>query len=229
MVLPDGTKSDQNRPGRSRALLFAVAALAIVAGFVALGSLSPSEQVAVDTTTTTTTIPEVEAPIDLENFSVSQIATGPPLEWERMTGSTRGYPITVTEHEGTFHLFASARAPTAPPGLNWLGSSDQGPAGLVTWRSENGENWERMGETVIDTEYQPQVRFSDVVGHHALLYTRDGTEWEIRDARQITGDESAVVLIEVGEGKLIATTIDPPVDPRQAPPTGFEIWTAPLP
>lgn len=177
MVLPDGTKSDQNRPGRSRALLFAVAALAIVAGFVALGSLSPSEQLAVDTTTTTTTIPEVEAPIDLENFSVSQIATGPPLEWERVAGSTTGYPLAVTEHEGVLYLFTSEAAPWADE-----------PGGLVTWRSSDGTDWEPVGETVISGEFHVAnviasadgfVAIGTESGNGTLFVWRsdDGIEW----------------------------------------------------
>lgn len=142
MVLPDGTKSDRSRPGKGRAFLFAVAALAIVAGFVALGSLSPSDPVATETTTTTITIPEVEAPIDPENFSLSQIATGPPLEWRRVAESTTGYPLAVTQHEGTFYLFASDHPP-------WGYES----GGLSTWRSSNGEDWEAHG-AVIDREYK---------------------------------------------------------------------------
>lgn len=176
MVLPDGTKSDQNRPGSSRTLLFAVAALAIVAGFVALGSLSPSEQVAVDTTTTTTTIPEVEAPIDLENFSVSQIATGPPLEWERVAGSTTGYPLAVTEHAGVLYLFTSETGPWADE-----------PGGLVTWRSSDGTDWEPVGETVSGKFHVANVIASDdgfvaigtESGDSNLLVRRsdDGIEW----------------------------------------------------
>ncbi len=146
MVLPDGTQSDRSRPGKGRALLFAVAALAIVAGFVALGSLSPSDPVAIETTTTTTTsttLSDLDPPIDIENFSVSQIATGPPLEWERVAGSTTGYPLAITEHPGIFYLFTSEETPWAHE-----------PGGLVTWRSSNGDDWRPVGETVIDREFQ---------------------------------------------------------------------------
>lgn len=177
MVLPDGTKSEQNRPGKGRALLFAVAALAIVAGFVALGSLSPSEQVAIDTTTTTTTIPEVDAPIDLENFSVSQIATGPPLEWERVAGSATGYPLAVTEHGGVLYLFTSGQGP-------WAGE----PGGLVTWRSSDGTDWEPVGETVIGREFQITHVITSTDGfiaigarpggNHLIVWrSDDGIEW----------------------------------------------------
>lgn len=181
MVLPDGTKSDQNRPGRSRALLFAVAALAIVAGFVALGSLSPSDPVAIETTTTTTTIPEVEAPIDLENFSVSQIATGPPLEWERVAGSTTGYPLAVTEYEGVLYLFTGGQAPWA-----------EEPGGLVTWRSSDGEDWEPVGETVISREFHVANVITSAEGFTAIGTRSGGNDlivWRSVDGIEWTATE----------------------------------------
>ncbi len=178
MVLPDGTKSDRNRPGKGRALLFAVAALAITAGFVALGSLSPSDRVAVETTTTTsTTLSDLDPPIDPENFSVSQIATGESLEWDRAAGSTTGYPLTVIEHEGTFYLFTSMQP-------RW---ADE-PGGLVTWRSTDGTEGEPVGEAVIGREFH----VADVIasadgftaigarpgGNHLIVWrSGDGVEW----------------------------------------------------
>lgn len=167
-------------------LLFAVAALAIVAGFVALGSLSPSDQIAVETTTTTTTIPELEAPIDLENFSVSQIATGPPLEWERVATSTTGYPLAVIEDEGVLYLFSSEEAPWADE-----------PGGLVTWRSSDGTDWEPAGETVISGEFH----VADVItsandfiaigtrpgGSSVFVWrSNDGIEWDVTEIPTFT-------------------------------------------
>ncbi len=204
MVLPDGTQSDRSRPGKGRALLFAVAALAIVAGFVALGSLSPSDPVAIETTTTTTstTLPDLDPPFDPDNFSVSQIATGPPLQWDRVAGSPIGYPITVTEHEGTFYLFTSGQAPRATE-----------PGGLVTWRSLDGADWQPVGETVIGREFQVTHVITSTDGfiaigarpggdHLIVWRSDDGIEWTATeiptdaDSPYITPRPTAVAAFE---------------------------------
>lgn len=179
MVLPDGTQSDRSRPGKGRALLFAVAALAIVAGFMALGSLIPSDPVAIETTTTTssTTIPDLDPPFDPENFSVGQIATGPPLGWDLVAESTTGYPLRLTEHHGTFYLFTSMQP--------WWASE---PGGLDTWISANGEDWRPAAEMAIGMEFH----VADVVtsadgfiaigarpgGDHLIVWrSADGMGW----------------------------------------------------
>jgi len=160
---------------------------------MALGSLSPSEQVAVDTTTTTTTIPEVEAPIDPDNFSVSQIATSEPLDWERVANTSTGYPLTVTEHEGSFYLFASDHYP-------W---TDE-PGGLNTWKSSDGEDWVAHG-AVIDPQYkvtQVQATPDGFVaagrrpGDSALIvwWSNDAIEWTTRTIP--TGVDSGYLLPE---------------------------------
>ncbi|MFP4074668.1 MAG: hypothetical protein ACLFVZ_11590, partial [Actinomycetota bacterium] len=73
------------------------------------------------------------------------------------------------------------------------------------------------------------TEFAEVIDHHALAFTADGSGWEIRDLDPITGEDSRVILIEVGSGRLIVVTHDPVFDPTHAPPAGFELWTAPIP
>ena len=165
MVSPDGTRSEENRPEGGRTALFAGAVLVIAVGFGVLGFLtSPDEPVAVETTTssTTTTIPDLEPPIDPDNFTVGQIASGPPLHWER-AGSYPGYPLALTEHDGAIYLFTS---PTSPYRL------EQG--GLDSWRSTNGADWEPLGR-VIDDRYRVSIVRSTDHGLIAAGTTADGS------------------------------------------------------
>ena len=192
MVIPEGTESGRSRPGKGGLITFAVAGVVIVVGFVALGSLSPTDPAAIEATTTTgTTLPDVDPADDPENFSVSQIATGPPLEWDRVAESATGYPLTITEHEGLLYLFASGQAPWA-----------REPGGLITWRSTDVEDWQPVGETVIGREFQ----VTDVIasadgfvaigarpggGNLIIWRSGDGIEWR---AAQIPTDAESPYL-----------------------------------
>jgi hypothetical protein len=154
VVSPDGTRSEENRPEGGRTALFAGAVLIIAVGFGVLGFLtSPDEPVAVETTTSTTTIPEIQPPIDPDNFTVGQITTGPPLHWERV-GSYPGYPLALTEHDGAMYLFTS---PTSPYRLE--------RGGLDGWRSSDGTDWESLGRVIDDGYRVSIVRSTD----HGLI------------------------------------------------------------
>lgn len=183
VVLPDGTGSEHSGPRKGRSLLFAVAAITIVGGFVALGTLSPSiSQTVLEPTTTTassTTTTEVEPPVDPENFTVSQIATGEPLEWEKMVSSARGHPIGVTEHGGTLYLFATGHPPWEPE-----------PGGLTTWTSEDGRNWRPIDDgigpefnvTSVTSTPQGLIAVGARPGGGNLILWRsdDAVEWSTR-------------------------------------------------
>jgi hypothetical protein len=163
VVSPDGTRSEENRPEGGRTALFAGAVLVIAVGFGVLGFLtSPDEPVAVETTTSTTTIPEIQPPIDPENFTVGQIATGPPLHWERV-GSHTGYPLALTEHDGAMYLFTS---PTSPYQFE--------RGGLDGWRSSDGVDWEPLGR-VIDDGYRVSILRSTDHGLVAAGTNADGS------------------------------------------------------
>jgi regulation of enolase protein 1 (concanavalin A-like superfamily) len=165
VVSPDGTWPEENRPEGGRTALFAGAALVIAVGFGVLGFLtSPDEPVAVATTTshTTTTIPEIQPPIDPDNFTVGQIATGQPLHWERV-GSYPGHPLALTEHDGAMYLFTS---PTSPYRYE--------RGGLDGWRSSDGADWEALGR-VIDDGYRVSIVRSTDHGLVAAGTNADGS------------------------------------------------------
>ena len=118
--------------------IFAAATLIVVLGFIALGSLSPADPEATATsTTTTTTIEDLEPPVDPEDFSVAQIATGEPLEWQPAQTVPTGYPIELLEHDGDFYLFATRDPP-------WQAVA----SGLIAWRSPDGLRWEALGQVI---------------------------------------------------------------------------------
>lgn len=157
MVSPEGARSDHSRSEkRGRRALFVGAALVVAVGFAALGALTSSDdqQLAIETTTTTittsTTIGEILPPIDLNDFTVEQLETGPPLQWSRVASIDTGYPIGLTEHRGEVYLFA-----TAVPEFG-----DQ-PAGLSAWRWRDGSQWESLGEVIGDDYHVSMVASTD--------------------------------------------------------------------
>jgi hypothetical protein len=191
--------SERDRPATGRGVLYVGAALVVVIGFVVLGAVSSSERVAVFvTTTTSTTLSEPAPPVDPDDFSVSQIVTGEPLQWT-MAGEFDGYPIGLTEHRDNFFLFATQidsaglTAWRTTDGLDWvpLGgvigdehlistvvSTPQGlvaagqrrnEAGLVIWTSDDGTQWS-MDEIASDSENPYLVQTAT-----AITSTEDGT------------------------------------------------------
>ncbi|HEU4895218.1 MAG TPA: hypothetical protein VFT85_05235, partial [Acidimicrobiia bacterium] len=137
MVSPEGTGSGQQRQGTGRGALLAVAALVVAAGFAVLGSLSPAEEIAVETTTTiapTTTTSVIEAPIDLENFDVGQIVTGEPLDLTLAATIEAGYPLALVEQDDGFYAFVTTTS-------EWIASR----GGLLAWHSVEGADWAPLG------------------------------------------------------------------------------------
>lgn len=143
MVSPEGAGSEPDRPKLGRGLLFAIAGLVIVAGFMVLGSLSPADPVALETTTTTSTIAttistttttELPPPFDPENFEVSQIETGPQFEWTHTLTLDDGYPLGLIEHSGSLYLFVKEQA-------LWTGA----PGKLDLWEWQDSGSWQHSG------------------------------------------------------------------------------------
>ncbi len=148
MILPDGSGADTGRPGASRAGLFAAAGLVVVAGFALMGILSPAQPVAVEeTTTTSTSIADLEPPFDTETFAVSQIARGEPFAWQPVMILDDSYPMALFDHEGWIYLFSTERP-------NFSGY-EQG--GLRGWRSVDGESWEPLGQVIPDRHHISQI------------------------------------------------------------------------
>ena len=172
MITPDGT-DPRPRPTRPLGITFLViAALVVVAGLILIGTLTSPNPAALEETTTTTP-EEVEPPIDPENFTVDQIATGEPLDWDLAMAIDDGYPLELLAHEGDVYLFT---------GLEHAGGPDS--AGLVAWRSSNGTDWEALGE-VISAEHRIVTVDSTVQGLVATsVRGEDGALvlWESADA-----------------------------------------------
>lgn len=171
-------------------MLFAVAALVIIGGFIALGALSPAREVAVETTTTSSTIPstttttEPARPFDPETFEVSQIAQGEPLSWEAAMILDDSYPIALFDHEDHIYLFSTNRP-------NFSGFEE---GGLRGWRTEDGRSWEPLGEGIPEQNLITAVS-STGQGLVALEMGRDSTGftlWRSEDGKQWIPEEVAV-------------------------------------
>ena len=118
---------------------------ALVGGLLLVSLTSPDPEAieaAVSTSTTSTTFADVEQPIDLEDFSVDQLARGEPFEWESSLRVVEGYPIALLSHDDSLYLFA-----TEVPNFSGFDSG-----GLRVWRSSDGIEWEPLGQ-VIDASH----------------------------------------------------------------------------
>jgi hypothetical protein len=150
VVLPEGTqRPERPRAGVGRSSLSLLAGAGLLVGFLLLGSLTTPEPEAVppSSSTTTTTTEPIEPPLDLENFSVSQISRGEPFEWEQTLTVEDASPTALLEHENWVYLFASDSLP-------YFGS---GAGGVHGWRTTNGASWESLGEVIPEPNVITQV------------------------------------------------------------------------
>lgn len=195
VVLPDIPGPDGNRPKSGRTVPFVVAALAIVAGFAVMGSLSPAEPDAVasaESGTSTTIEPEHRVDIDFD-----QISPGEPFDWGGVTETDTGYAIAVAEHLGESYFFASATPA-------W---TDE-PGGLFVWKSSDGEVWRVIGR-VIDESHKVTAVISaggrivatgvdPAVAGFVLWESDDGVDWRRSEVAvdpgslYVAGDEWAI-------------------------------------
>ncbi|MFZ0014204.1 MAG: hypothetical protein WAL25_08830, partial [Acidimicrobiia bacterium] len=150
MVSPEGT-SPPDRPRSARkTIALGAGGLALAIGAISLGALTAPqpEAVVITTTTSTTTTAVVERPIDMDNFSIAEIETGTPLDWRRVETVVEGFPVGLLREDGWLYLFA-----TDVPSFT---ASDRG--GLVAWRSEDGLEWEKLGQVIDRSQQITQVR-----------------------------------------------------------------------
>jgi hypothetical protein len=147
VVLPDGAPSQRDKQSTGRRALFAVAAVALAIGALTLGALtSPdSEAVAETSTTTTTTIP-LDRPVDYDNFTVDQIATGEQFQWSQVAEVPGGWTSSLVSQLGFLYMFTSSRTLT-----------NGEPAGLRAYRSFDAANWKDLGEVVSGNGYFENV------------------------------------------------------------------------
>lgn len=189
MVSPEGIRPEPNRPAPGRRALFAGAALLIAVGFIVVGVLTaPEDRVSADqattstTSSTTTTIGEILPPVDMDDFTVAQIRTGEPLQWARVGLNGTGYPLALTEHDGSVYLFAASA-----PRFQYVAG------GLRAWRSTDGITWEDLGE-VIGNDYLVSTIASTEQGLVAVGSPADGSSvmvWVSQEGRRWTATEFA--------------------------------------
>lgn len=135
MVLPDEAPAPTERAPLGRRAVIGIAAAALTLGALTLGALTTPEPVAVvETTTTTSTIADLEQPIDWENFTVDQIAVGDQLDWRKVAQVQGGARTTLVSQLGLLYLFTSSHV-----------SPLREPIGLQVYRSLDGWNWEDLG------------------------------------------------------------------------------------
>ncbi|HEX6222350.1 MAG TPA: hypothetical protein VF115_14765 [Acidimicrobiia bacterium] len=142
VVLPEGVP-DSNQPSRRRrsSIIFGVAALALAFGAIVLGALTAPPPEAAPESTTSTSAEDIEEPIDFENFTVSEIERGAPLEWSQVQSVDDAYPLALFDHDGWIYLFAT-------DGPSFWGYDG---GGLQTWRSQDGRDWESLGQVIDDS------------------------------------------------------------------------------
>lgn len=180
MITPDGTDQPGSPTRRKRpAVLVGIAALVVFAGLMILGGLTSPNPAAVEETTTTTA-EEVDPPIDSEDFTVSQIATGDALDWGLSMAIDDRYPLELLEHEDDLYLFTDSEH---------LGGPDS--AGLMAWQSNNGTDWKALGE-IISAQHRVTTVDSTMQGLVATAIRReDGALmlWESADAVEWTATQ----------------------------------------
>jgi hypothetical protein len=177
MVLPDGAPTRRDRPSTGRRAIFVIAVLALAVGALAFGALtSPQQEAATETSTTTTTTMPLDRPIDYDNFTVEQIATGVQLDWRKVAQIQGGWRTNLVSQLGLLYLFTSSQV-----------SINREPIGLQTYRSFDGSNWEDLGAIatdgfVVGVEPTPfglmAIESNPLDGSVAAWRSTDAMDWE---------------------------------------------------
>lgn len=193
MVLPEGAPDSHRSPKRSRSVQFGIAALALAFGAIALGALTAPLPEAASETTTTTTTDDIEAPIDFENFTIAEIARGTPLTWSQVHSVSDAYPLALFEHDGWTYLFA-----TDVPNFS---RHDSG--GLRAWRSEDGVDWEALGQVIDQSRSIVNVSGTsqELVAVEAGSMGEDMTLW--RSGNGIEWSPETIVIDALTESTML--------------------------
>lgn len=188
MVLPDGAPAEPDRPSAGRRLVFVGAAAALLVGALTLGALTTPDPSAAEptSTSTTSTTEALDRPVDLEDFSVSQIAVGEPLDWSLAAEIEGSWPAQLVSHEDTLFLFTSEE-------INQNGR----PAGYRAYSSVDGSNWSDLGpriptdgliSSVASTPFGlVAVETGTPDGSLRAWFSSDGVKWARSDIDHLGG------------------------------------------
>lgn len=139
MVLPEGAPKDDPPRRRRPPSVLVIVFLILAIGVVTLGTVTgtdESEPAAVATTTTTSAAGPPS--VDSEESSVAGVARGEPLAWEHIMSIDEGHPLAMLEHRGWIYLFVTEASDVF--------TAEEG--GLRVWRSEQGTDWESLGQVI---------------------------------------------------------------------------------
>lgn len=139
MVLPEGTRESEGT--RPKTLIAVGAALILLLATIVLGIATAPDDVTARESTTTTAgeplpQPTTTTTIDIETFTVGDIATGERLSWWEAPRLDAQWPIELLARDGRLYLFTSNRQ-SHPRYLS---------SGLQVWVSDDGIAWERVAE-----------------------------------------------------------------------------------
>ena len=211
MVTPEGTRRPE-RPGPRKGPIAALGvATAVIGSMLLWGWTSPEAPEALPTTIPrTTTTAALEEPVDIANFSVDQIATSDPLEWELVASARGHFPVTMILHEDDLY------AVTAPPGQRY-----DVPRGFHVWRSADGVDWVDLG-LVMPAVVQPDSLTSTPQGILAigsagervsLWRSVDGETWDEVHLPEPAPGISSSTAVATANDEVIVVALGEYVDP----------------
>lgn len=206
MVLPEDTETRPTRNSTSRGTWFAVAAGVLIVGALVVVFLTSPET---DTTaegasTTTSTISDLVAPVDAENFAVDQIATGPPLNWSEVYSIPDSDVMPPVTHEGAVYLFMPETIED-----RWSGH-------VTVLRTDDGSSWKPAGDgidvegLVVSATSTPRglllVEQSPESGF-VLWQSSDGDVWDATEV-EVPGEPGATFNVHSvgGNDRLIVVS-----------------------
>jgi hypothetical protein len=158
------------------------------------------EEAALEPTPSTTPSPTVQ--IDLETFTVDQIAVGQPFDWQSVLSVEEGMALPLVTHGDWTYLFTVGEE-----------SSDESGDQLSAWRSRDGVSWDDLGTVlVVDGHVRAVVATPQGLvaieetqeGGLSMRRSPDGAAWDT-EAVPVSNGAAGVNLLAVGgTDRLIA-------------------------
>lgn len=148
-----------------------------IAAFMTLALLGCTDSEPIDDNSTTVdTMPPTTRPtFDMSNFSMDQVADGPPLDWSRAISDDSLRPIGLEQLGGTTFVFAE----------------DVSRHGLRGWSSTDGVTWNDLGpivsegqEVAVVTSSEDAILFvtEGSAGHNPeIWHSGNGLDWSVEE------------------------------------------------